>query len=536
MTSVWKEEFFSNPGYEAGQDDPDITAIGDGRVVIAWKEDESPFNPEGADAIVAQILDALGNPIGGPFGLSGSLLGEHSNVDLAPRIEDGFVAVFEVYDGADTSILMATFDADGLEVGPPQVIAKGPMVDDPDIALGLDGNYAIAFEDSTGVKMSIVDVNGQTGPAITVHDGPSTSVVRVDTLANGSFLVGFSTVIDGNPNDAVGYAVVNPGTAQVSTVFTGQTDEVQFQPEVAGLAGGGFVVTYRTIGAEKNSVIVQVFDQTGARIKGPFDPNPTTNHTMIESLIVPLPDGGFIVSWSDSGAELALGRRYDSSGDPMTEVFVIGGAGGLPLGQVGTVLEDGRVLLGFQETVSETNLFAGSIFDFRDNIIIGSDGDDILTSKVAGAIVKGKKGKDTLIGLEAQDRLFGNKGEDVLIGDRGNDFLKGGKKADQFVFSTELNKKTNVDEIADFNRKKGDTIVLLDDIFGAVGTTVNKGEFVKAKKAKDDNDFIIFKKGKSENKLFYDADGKGGDDKVLFATLDSNVKRKDFEVIDDLVI
>ena len=46
----------------------------------------------------------------------------------------------------------------------------------------------------------------------------------------------------------------------------------------------------------------------------------------------------------------------------------------------------------------------------------------------------------------------------------GNDVLIGGKGKDVFVFSTALNKATNLDRITDFN-VKDDSIYLENDIF-----------------------------------------------------------------------
>jgi hypothetical protein len=134
--------------------------------------------------------------------------------------------------------------------------------------------------------------------------------------------------------------------------------------------------------------------------------------------------------------------------------------------------------------------------------------------------------------------LFGNKGDDWIVGNLGDDALKGNKGKDCFVFNTELNKHNNVDHIKDFRDQGKDKIYLLDDIFAAIGNKLNKKELEFGRKADDGNDYIVVKEGGKKNKIYYDADGNGGDKKVLFATVDDSVdvSHKHFKILDDFVI
>ncbi len=116
--------------------------------------------------------------------------------------------------------------------------------------------------------------------------------------------------------------------------------------------------------------------------------------------------------------------------------------------------------------------------------------------------------------------LTGAGGNDTLKGASGNDVLTGGAGADAFVFNTALgkgttsknqNKKVNFDTITDF--KPGEDKIWLDNkIFTKLGkagseaapAALNK-KFFKMTKAKDSNDYVIYKNGV----VYYDADGKG---------------------------
>lgn len=152
--------------------------------------------------------------------------------------------------------------------------------------------------------------------------------------------------------------------------------------------------------------------------------------------------------------------------------------------------------------------------------------------------IEGSFFDDKLYGFKGDDTINGYGGDDIIRGGRGNDELTGWTGKDTFVFDTALNEKSNVDKITDWNEVKDDprdSIWLDEDVFkafdGMKGEGLKKKYFVVAKKAKDDDDHIIYKKGKG--KLFYDPDGKGGEDKIQFAKIDNKkaLSHNDFDII-----
>ena len=153
--------------------------------------------------------------------------------------------------------------------------------------------------------------------------------------------------------------------------------------------------------------------------------------------------------------------------------------------------------------------------------LLGLGEDDIL---IAGA------GNDQLNGGDGDDRLFGGTGNDVLRGQDGNDFLNGGAGADRFVFSNPLG-ANNVDTIDDFT-VGDDTIVLNVSIFSQLtaGGLLSGDNFTTGSAAQDADDFIVYNSATGE--LFYDADGSGSGEAVLFARVDAgtNLSATDFLV------
>jgi len=129
-----------------------------------------------------------------------------------------------------------------------------------------------------------------------------------------------------------------------------------------------------------------------------------------------------------------------------------------------------------------------------------------------------------LVGNSGANILSGGAGNDTLDGGLGNDTLNGGLGADNFVFSTLLDPATNVDRITNYSRKDGDRIVLDQSIFDAFTDlgTIGVDQFYAAAgatAAHDATDRVIH--NTTTGAIFYDADGIGGRDAVLFATMNT---------------
>ncbi|PSJ64874.1 hypothetical protein C7I84_04390 [Mesorhizobium ephedrae] len=100
--------------------------------------------------------------------------------------------------------------------------------------------------------------------------------------------------------------------------------------------------------------------------------------------------------------------------------------------------------------------------------------------------------------------------------------MVGGAGSDIFVFDTALSQITNVDLIRDFVTAV-DTIQLDNAIFDAIlGTgTLSADQFVAnaSGTAQDASHRIIYEI--DEGRLFYDADGNGAGESVIFTVLDN---------------
>ncbi len=155
--------------------------------------------------------------------------------------------------------------------------------------------------------------------------------------------------------------------------------------------------------------------------------------------------------------------------------------------------------------------------------VTGGSGDDI---------VRGDTLANRLVGNSGDDLLVGRDGNDTLSGGLGVDMLKGGDGRDAFVFNSALG-SGNVDVVKDF-RHDVDALRLDDKIFADIGSALSAAEFHAkdgAVKAHDATDRIVY--DTATGNLYYDADGKGGDAAVLFATLSNRpgLDHGDFAIV-----
>lgn len=134
----------------------------------------------------------------------------------------------------------------------------------------------------------------------------------------------------------------------------------------------------------------------------------------------------------------------------------------------------------------------------------------------------GTNGSDAIYGLAGNDVISAGAGGDLLIGGSGNDVLTGGSGADRFVFNSSLGLRT-VDQITDFNPVE-DKIRLDNDIFLGLSTgSLAAFRFVANTSgfATTSSHRIMYET--DAGRIFFDADGLGGQSRVLIASLGANL-------------
>jgi Ca2+-binding RTX toxin-like protein len=161
------------------------------------------------------------------------------------------------------------------------------------------------------------------------------------------------------------------------------------------------------------------------------------------------------------------------------------------------------------------------------------DAFDWLPAYAVVTVQAGSRGFDTLVGSDGHDALIGRGGGDMLIGDVAGtvarDILIGGGGADFFNFQFVPAHGRDADVIMDF--KPGtDALVLRFDFLPAADKPVttygpdllDPSSFVMGGRAKDADDFVIYRK--KTGAIFIDTDGTGPEAQQKVAILANKAK------------
>ena len=135
---------------------------------------------------------------------------------------------------------------------------------------------------------------------------------------------------DGSAWDVYGQ-VYDASAAPVGAEFRANTTTYSYQngPSVAALAGGGFVVTWQSIGQDGSGAGVygQVYDGSGAPVGAEFRANTYTTNDQFVPSAAALAGGGFVVTWQSIGQDGSdygvYGQRYDGSGAAVGAEFLV---------------------------------------------------------------------------------------------------------------------------------------------------------------------------------------------------------------------
>ena len=105
------------------------------------------------------------------------------------------------------------------------------------------------------------------------------------------------------------------------------TNDFQWSPSVAVLSGGGFVVTWESAGQDGSGwgVYGQIFDIAGNKVGSEFKVNTYTTNDQQYTSVAGLSGGGFVVTWTSDGQDGSFygvyGQVFDSSGKKVGSEF-----------------------------------------------------------------------------------------------------------------------------------------------------------------------------------------------------------------------
>ncbi|MEO0683061.1 MAG: hypothetical protein AAF192_21940, partial [Pseudomonadota bacterium] len=364
-------EFQAITHTEFAQTVPAVVGLSGGGFVVAWR-DNSWANPPGlrlgetSDGVFGQVFDNAGVKQGGEFLVNQQVSSTQFDVALAALADGGFAASWTSVnsspagDGNGNAVAARTFDADGAPRGSEFIVntTTAGAQDGSDIAQLSNGALAVVYQSGTDILARITDASGVTIVAeFTVNaqtNGSQLSPV-IEALDGGGFVVVWQddSGLDGASSGVFQQVFADDGTAMGPPVRVNETTaSSQFDPDVAALPGGGWVVVWTDSSAADGSgqgVFAQVFDVDGSRLDGEVQVNTETSSTQNQPSVSALANGDFMVSFTSVDS----GSAGDGSGDGVfQQVFSTPG---------GAATSDAPIVLGYdtQTTLDEADLNAG---------------------------------------------------------------------------------------------------------------------------------------------------------------------------------
>jgi Ca2+-binding RTX toxin-like protein len=466
-----------------------------------------------------------------------------------------FVVAWESEDaaGADRNLRARIFNADGSAAGNDFVVGPAatvfPFWEASDIAVLADGRFLITWtsldlDGSHGVRARLYNADGTAAGrdfSVNALTEGAQGLPQVEALSDGRVFVTWGSEDNGDGSGSCVRAIV-------------------FDPD-----GGGITVD----GTPAADLV------TGT----PFDDD-ITGGADADRLYAG--DGDDTVE-GGSGDDLLDGAR---GADTMTgglgnDVYVVDDAADQVIEAANAGTDTVRaaisIVLSFYLDhaqaigVGDVNLTG----NFRANLLRGNDGDNVLDGSTGADRMFGGLGNDTYIvdhvddlvrepgravfgednvhtsvyqgrlatnvenvvllgaasftarGNAGDNDITGNAGNNWVVGERGNDRLVGGAGRDSFVFNTVPDFFDNVDSIVDFS-VADDIMRLENSVFTALAAgKLDVDAFHSGTQAGDGQDRIVY--DPSTGELFYDGDGSGAEDAVLFAVLPTSLALTRFD-------
>jgi Ca2+-binding RTX toxin-like protein len=357
MTGIVRQgaEFIVNKTTFGDQRRPSVTRLASGGFVIAWEDYSKTSADTDVSAVRAQLFDAAGNPVGAELLVNTAFHGPQSHPFVLGLPGGGFVVTWDdySYEGGDdsaSSVKGRLYDAAGAPVGG-EFLVNTTI---PGYQLGsslsvLPGiGFVAVWTDMPTTLNQYGTIHGQIfsdagekmGPEFTVNTVETTrqTDALVTTLTDGKFVVMWTDMTFDQVGDGSGWSVraqmFSPGGQMIGGEFTVNSvvSGNQQAQSLTALASGGFVATWTDTLADGSGwgVEAQVFDAAGHKVGGQFIVNTTTIGNQDDAYVVPLGDGGFLVTWTDASYPGPLGvwravkaQAYTAGGAPNGGEFTV---------------------------------------------------------------------------------------------------------------------------------------------------------------------------------------------------------------------
>ncbi len=509
---TWLNEFVANLTIAGSQNDPDIIQLANGNILISWasNDDTGVGSPTGLD-VIGQIFDPLGNRIGTEIRLNnGYTIDDESNVDMAAMTDGGFITVFEDNFGGVVSLRLNEYNADGTFSSSSSiendVLSALPNFRNPHVAVSSTTSALIVYERVGSITSTDTDIVGRIYDPSTNAMGSEFNLIAfpdnctnadVTTLTNGNYVIVAQRDNSGD-NEIITRIVDSSGTnvqAVDAIPLTSGDGDNDFDPSVAALAGGGFVVTWSNSDVNDLDTEFAVFSAAGAVVTSSFISGAGAADSDNEAVVAGLADGSFVIAYDDDVNDVLEVQHFSATGSNLGTFQISADA---PTNIAITDLADGRFAVAWEGS-NGTGEIMTEILDTRDAVNssvytpdqwqIGTVGDDVFTADGFSEFVHGHDGNDTITESGQVREYYGDAGNDTLnvVSPINSDLHDGGTGTDTIDWSavgesgatfdlaagTATDSDLNVEVMVNFENLNGTDNA--DNIIGSSGSNVLNG-------------------------------------------------------------
>ena len=308
---------------------PAVAALQGGGYVVTW---QSLLQDGSGWGIYAQRYNSAGQTAGGEVVINTTTLNEQDSPTIATLGNGDYIIAWRgMSDGSGWGIYAQRFNADGTVDGTQFGVNSITFQDQwaPSVAALSDGGFVMTWMSSDtqgfGITARIFGANGiPAGNDFQVNSyipGPQFEPM-VAGLTGGGFVVSWmSSGQDGSGQgiftrqyNAAGVAIT--GDIQVNTYVPND----QSYPSITALDGGGYVVAWQSLGQDGSGwgAYARVYNAAGVPQTGEFLLSTMTAGDQLSPSVSALDGGGFVVTWTSADAS-GLGiysRTFDATGVP----------------------------------------------------------------------------------------------------------------------------------------------------------------------------------------------------------------------------
>jgi Ca2+-binding RTX toxin-like protein len=446
-------EFVVNTTTTGFQGNPSITGLADGKFVAVWVDTD---NIGGFETITAQQYSADGSKFGGEFIVNGNQVSDATEPTVT-ALEDGRYVVawtntsaVDAGDGSGASVKARIFNADGSSAGNEFFINQVTQLEQVDVSISAlaDGGFAASWTHDFGsndfdIRGRVFNADGTPRADEFVIDNSLLPEFESSTtgLAGGGFVTVWTDFGGGGETDGSGSHIraqifdAAGNKLGIEFVVNSATLGDQFEPTVTALTNGGFAVAWtRDFDDNDTDAIIRIFGANGTPQGSDFFVDGDFNTDEGKVSMTALADGNLFVTWRDAGSAGDTDGSFSHingsiisgvDGSELSGKFVVNTT--TPLEQVNpsvTVLADGRVVVSWTDGSQSSS---AAHFDVRAQII---------DPRTVAVNLTGTAVADDWVGTGFADIMDGKGGNDILNGGAGSDIMKGGTDNDIYVIDS----------------------------------------------------------------------------------------------------